>query len=190
MTDPPQRKTSLSKGPHRQKKKTLQSSPLSTSPLQTKKKGELVSPVKRQLRRTNRNNIPGRERKEKKRDSTGIHVHPATIFSRAAGITSIPAITPLPPGRKDGGRRFPVALWSHSICLLLWQGADKSSAFWGESKLLCSPLCRSLITFTFTFMHLADAFIQSDLHCIQVTVFLHFISSCFPWESNPRSWRC
>ncbi len=32
----------------------------------------------------------------------------------------------------------------------------------------------------FTFMHLADAFIQSDLHCIQVTA-LHFISSCFPW---------
>ncbi len=37
-------------------------------------------------------------------------------------------------------------------------------------------------TFTFTFMHLADAFIQSDLHCIQVTVFhilsaLYFISS-------------
>ncbi len=26
------------------------------------------------------------------------------------------------------------------------------------------------MTFTFTFMHLADAFIQSDLHCIQVTV--------------------
>ncbi len=24
---------------------------------------------------------------------------------------------------------------------------------------------------TFTFMHLADAFIQSDLHCMQVTVF-------------------
>ncbi len=38
-------------------------------------------------------------------------------------------------------------------------------------------------------MHLADAFIQSDLHCIQVTV-LHFIISCFPWESNPWSWRC
>ncbi len=35
-----------------------------------------------------------------------------------------------------------------------------------------------------TFMHLADAFIQSDLRCIQVTV-LHLISSCFPWESNP-----
>ncbi len=27
------------------------------------------------------------------------------------------------------------------------------------------------IYITFTFMHLADAFIQSDLHCIQVTVF-------------------
>ncbi len=47
----------------------------------------------------------------------------------------------------------------------------------------------SMQAFTFTFMHLADAFIQSDLHCIQVTV-LHFISSCFPWESNPWSWRC
>ncbi len=35
---------------------------------------------------------------------------------------------------------------------------------------------RNIDTFTFTFMHLADAFIQSDLHCIQVTV-LHFISS-------------
>ncbi len=42
---------------------------------------------------------------------------------------------------------------------------------------------------TFTFTHLADAFIQSALHWIQVTV-LHFISSCFPWESNPWSCRC
>ncbi len=45
--------------------------------------------------------------------------------------------------------------------------------------------------FIFIFMHLADAFIQSDLHCIQVTVStFFFISSCFPWESNPWSWRC
>ncbi len=35
----------------------------------------------------------------------------------------------------------------------------------------------SLFTFTFTFMHLADAFIQSDLHCIQVTVFFFYILS-------------
>ncbi len=35
-----------------------------------------------------------------------------------------------------------------------------------------SPRWRfNIFTFTFTFMHLADAFIQSDLHCIQVTVF-------------------
>ncbi len=31
-----------------------------------------------------------------------------------------------------------------------------------------------IFTFTFTFMHLADAFIQSDLHCIQVTVFTFY----------------
>ncbi len=30
------------------------------------------------------------------------------------------------------------------------------------------------LTLTFTFMHLADAFIQSDLHCIQVTVFTFY----------------
>ncbi len=48
-------------------------------------------------------------------------------------------------------------------------------------------------TFIFTFMHLADAFIQSDLHCIQVAVFfffLHLTSSCFLWESNPWCWHC
>ncbi len=35
-----------------------------------------------------------------------------------------------------------------------------------------------------TFMHLADAFIQSDLQCIQVIHF--FISMCVPWELNPQ----
>ncbi len=38
--------------------------------------------------------------------------------------------------------------------------------------------------YTFTFMHLADAFIQSDLQCIQT---IHvFVSMCVPWESNPQ----
>ncbi len=32
-------------------------------------------------------------------------------------------------------------------------------------------------TFTFTFMHLADAFIQSDLHCIQVSTFYQLLLS-------------
>ncbi len=35
-------------------------------------------------------------------------------------------------------------------------------------------------SFTFTFMHLADAFIQSDLHCIQVTVFTFLSALAFP----------
>ncbi len=37
-----------------------------------------------------------------------------------------------------------------------------------------------ILTFTFTFMHLADAFIQSDLHCIQVTVFYILSALAFP----------
>ncbi len=32
-------------------------------------------------------------------------------------------------------------------------------------------------------MHLADAFIQRDLQCIQV---IHFFSMCVPWELNPQ----
>ncbi len=35
----------------------------------------------------------------------------------------------------------------------------------------------------FIFMHLADAFIQSDLHCIQVIHFLQYVCS---WELNPQ----
>ncbi len=46
-----------------------------------------------------------------------------------------------------------------------------------QGCILC-PLPFSL--YTFTFMHLADAFIQSDLQCIQA---IHvFISMCVLWE--------
>ncbi len=48
-----------------------------------------------------------------------------------------------------------------------------------------SRFCLLMILIAFTFMHLADAFIQSDLHCIQAIHFL-FISMCVPWELNPR----
>ncbi len=37
-------------------------------------------------------------------------------------------------------------------------------------------------------MHLADAFIQSDLQCIQAIQF--FVSMCVPWELNPQPLRC
>ncbi len=42
--------------------------------------------------------------------------------------------------------------------------------------------------FYFTFMHLADAFIQSDLQCIQAIHF--FVNTFVPWESNPQPLRC
>ncbi len=40
---------------------------------------------------------------------------------------------------------------------------------------------------TFTFMHLADAFIQSDLLVLNIysdNIFF-FVSMCVPWELNP-----
>ncbi len=42
----------------------------------------------------------------------------------------------------------------------------------------------TIVQCLFTFMHLADAFIQSDLKCIQDIIF--FISMCVPWELNPQ----
>ncbi len=44
-------------------------------------------------------------------------------------------------------------------------------------------IMHSIIRFTFTFMHLADAFIQSDLVHSGYT---YFISMCVPWELNPQ----
>ncbi len=41
-----------------------------------------------------------------------------------------------------------------------------------------------IILFTITLMHLADAFIQSDLQCILAIFF--FVSMCVPWELNPQ----
>ncbi len=39
-------------------------------------------------------------------------------------------------------------------------------------------------TGAFTFMHLADAFIQSDL--VHSRLYMFFITMCVPWELNPQ----
>ncbi len=49
--------------------------------------------------------------------------------------------------------------------------------FFQQSKSLFKNL---FVAVSFTFMHLADAFIQSDLHCIQVTVFTFLSALAFP----------
>ncbi len=51
--------------------------------------------------------------------------------------------------------------------------------FWSIAKSAVFPI----IVVSFAFMHLADAFIQSDLQCIQV---IHILSVCVPWELNPQ----
>ncbi len=52
---------------------------------------------------------------------------------------------------------------------------------------MCRKYARKFMTtrFTFTFMHLADAFIQSDLQLHSGYTFF-LISTCVPWESNPQ----
>ncbi len=53
----------------------------------------------------------------------------------------------------------------------------KAAFIWSKIKIFfCEVLLQFKISFlfTFTFMHLADAFIQSDLQCIQVTGFTFY----------------
>ncbi len=59
-------------------------------------------------------------------------------------------------------------------------------------KLCGVPAIPRGFTFTFTFMHLADAFIQSELQCIQATIFFFFLSVCvFPgtWIFRLCNWQ-
>ncbi len=44
--------------------------------------------------------------------------------------------------------------------------------------------CFYSILLSFTFMYLADTFIQSDLQCIQAII---IFSTCVPWELNPQT---
>ncbi len=83
-------------------------------------------------------------------------------------IVTFPDVTDASVGLTDVRTTF-LGL-EHFSSLAVFRGSD--------SALISSKY------FTFTLMHLADAFIQRDLHCIQV---IHFIvSMCVPWESNPQ----
>ncbi len=115
-----------------------------------KKKGVSVLPAKRSLYRIHRDSIPVGERREEKAKIglASVHVYPPILpsweaigpcpfrplsSSRRAGEI-VAAVPPPPPCRAAAY----VCCWDRELI--------KSSAFWGESKLYCSPLCRSLIT--------------------------------------------
>ncbi len=51
-------------------------------------------------------------------------------------------------------------------------------------RMWCVFFSALMLTFTFAFMHLSDAFIQSDLHCIQVTGFFFFSLSALAFPGN------
>ncbi len=69
-----------------------------------------------------------------------------------------------------------------------WDKTIWKSGIWGSKNIKILRKSPLKFTFTFTFMHLADAFIQSDLQCIQAIHF--FLSVCVPWESNPQPLCC
>ncbi len=57
--------------------------------------------------------------------------------------------------------------------------------FWGPYAKLCRQGDGVGYEWLFyIFMHLPDAFIQSDLQCIQA---IHFFSMCVPWQLNPHT---
>ncbi len=64
----------------------------------------------------------------------------------------------------------------------LWSRSDSVMAQWHRQKTSVRPTFFNRyryddIYISFTFMHLADAFIQSDLHCIQVSTFYQLLLS-------------
>ncbi len=65
-----------------------------------------------------------------------------------------------------------------AVCILLWTDCFETYIVVTYPLDLGYHEKRQYGTFKFTFMHLADAFIQSDLQCIQA---IHFLSVCvFP----------
>ncbi len=58
-----------------------------------------------------------------------------------------------------------------------WDKTIWKSGIWGSKNIKILRKSPLKFTFTFTFMHLADAFIQSDLQCIQAIHFF-FVSMC------------
>ncbi len=61
----------------------------------------------------------------------------------------------------------------NTSCVCVRGTGTHHSGVCSPSEIVLTAAC-VLQTHTFTFMHLADAFIQSDLHCIQVTVFTFY----------------
>ncbi len=58
------------------------------------------------------------------------------------------------------------------------------SPFWAAPFIFYDRINITGLTFTFTFMHLADAFIQSDLQLHSGYTLI--VSTCVPWELNPQ----
>ncbi len=72
----------------------------------------------------------------------------------------------------DGHAEFSASLFSLRCHVILQKSWNSPEAF-------------------ITFMHLADAFIQSDLHIQQLIQAVHiFVSAYVPWESNQQPLRC
>ncbi len=87
----------------------------------------------------------------------------------------------------SGCGRFLSADDGHNRCLQCLGFQRAEDAFVDDSCTCCGHMSMtslfplSHLSFTFTFMHLADAFIQSNLQCIQA---IHFLIICVTWETN------
>lgn len=79
---------------------------------------------------------------------------------------------------------YPVCVWERNMhaCMHARMKALRGHALFFSCPLFLRSRQKC---FKFTFMHLADTFIKSDLHCIEG---IRLISSCILWKSNP--WDC
>ncbi len=81
--------------------------------------------------------------------------------------------------------KYPLdSIWSH-LGFSHQNGAKRERSPPGGALFACASNIKMI---TFTFMHLADAFIQSDLQCIQA---IHVLSVCvFPGNRTHNLLRC
>ncbi len=91
-----------------------------------------------------------------------------------------------------GGKHLTFEIVSGTVCLIKCarSGRQKQKSKAHVSVIgITDAFVEFLVsTFTFTFMHLADAFIQSDLQCIQA---IHVLSLCvFPGNRTHNLLRC
>ncbi len=80
--------------------------------------------------------------------------------------------------------------YNTTLTLLISIILSASTVFFLQINFEDMKLTTSAHFYLFIYLHLADAFIQSNLPEYNSGYTFFFVSTCVPWESNPQPLRC